>query len=202
MIATRPRFGPADHGLAVSWDEFLAADYRPGGYKYELIDGRLWVSYEPDPAENVLENWLYRRLLGYSDARPDVLNFVTTKSWVFVPGRERPTAPEPDLSGYRDFPFGQRLATLDWRTLSPVLVVEVVVNAGPEKDLERNVELYHQVPSIAEYWVLDGRDNPDEPTLVQHRRYGKRWVVRRFPYGTEFAPKLLPGFALLIDPRK
>jgi Uma2 family endonuclease len=84
----------------------------------------------------------------------------------------------------------------------PVLVSEVLVEGEAEKDLERNPELYLAVPSVREYWVLDGRADPNEPTLIQHRRYGKRWVVRRFPYGSTFATKLLPGFTLLIDPRK
>jgi hypothetical protein len=38
--------------------------------------------------------------------------------------------------------------------------------------------------------------------LIQHRRYGKRWVVRPFPYGSTFTTKFLPGFELVIDPRK
>jgi Uma2 family endonuclease len=36
-----------------------------------------------------------------------------------------------------------------------VLVGEVVWEDDPDKDLVRNVELYLQVPSIREYWVLD-----------------------------------------------
>ena len=78
----------------------------------------------------------------------------------------------------------------------------MLVEGKPEKDLGRNVGLYFDVPTIREDWVLDGRQLPDEPTLIQHRRYGARWVVREYPYGTTFATKLLPGFTLLIDPRK
>ena len=40
------------------------------------------------------------------------------------------------------------------------------------------------------------------PSLGNFRRYGKRWVVRSFPYGSTLTTKLLPGFSLLIDPRK
>ena len=37
------QLGPADHGRELTYDEFLAGDYEEG-HKYELIDGRLYVS--------------------------------------------------------------------------------------------------------------------------------------------------------------
>jgi hypothetical protein len=55
---------------------------------------------------------------------------------------------------------------------------------------------------VREYWILDGRDNPEEPNLIQHRRHGKGWAVKLFPYGSIFTAKLLPGFSVVIDPRK
>ena len=58
--------------------------------------------------------------------------------------------------------------------MSPILVVEVLFDADPYKDLVRNVDLYLQVPSIREYWLLDARYSADEPTLIVHRRRGKR----------------------------
>jgi Uma2 family endonuclease len=82
-----------------------------------------------------------------------------------------------------------------------VLVCEVL-RGDPDKDLRRNADLYLEVPSVKEYWVSDGRADPERPTLTQHRRCEKRWVVRDYPYGSAFATKLLPEFALLIDPRK
>jgi Uma2 family endonuclease len=110
--------------------------------------------------------------------------------------------PEPDVAGYRDYPLKAPLRDINWEDVSPLLVAEVLVDSDPNKDLVRNVDLYFQVPSIAEYWVLDGRENPDEPTLIVRRRGRKRWVLSEIPYGEEYSPPTLPGFTLLIDPRK
>jgi hypothetical protein len=34
-----------------------------------------------------------------------------------------------------------------------------------------------------------------------HRRYGKRWKIIELAYGDTYTTRLLPGFALTIDPR-
>jgi Uma2 family endonuclease len=201
MATVQLKLGPVDHGRALSLDDFDDAEFAPG-HKYEIIDGRLYVSTAPNPAENILEHWLFIKLLAYSTAHTDVLNYVTLRSRVFVHSRKQATAPEPDIAGFQDFPLGQPIRGLRWQDMSPILVAEVLVEGDPQNDLRRNAELYLEVSTIREYWVLDGRDNPDEPTLIQHRRHGKRWVVRSFPYGSMFTTKLLPDFSLLINPRK
>ncbi|MDB5306455.1 MAG: hypothetical protein JWO38_657 [Gemmataceae bacterium] len=201
MATVHLKLGPADHGRPLSLDDYESADYEPG-HKYEIIDGRLYTSPEANFAESMLENWLRRKLDRYSDDHPDVINYVAPKSRVFVHERQKATVPEPDITVYHDIPLDQDFRDLHWRDLNPILVVEVLVEGDEHKDLERNPGLYFDVPTVKEYWVLDGRDDPNEPTLIQHQRYGKRWVVREYPYGSTFATKLLPGFALLVDPRK
>jgi hypothetical protein len=62
------------------------------------------------------------------------------------------------------------------------------------------VELYLQVPSIREYWVLDGRIVPEQPRLIQHRRHGKKWIVKDYPFGSVFETRTLPDFKLVLDP--
>jgi Uma2 family endonuclease len=201
MSIAHLKLGPADHGRPLTLDDYESADYEPG-FKYEIIDGRLYVSPIPNPPENILETWLFRALLSYSHDRPDVINYLSTKSRVFIARRKKATVPEPDIAAYSDYPLGKPFREIRWQDVTPLLVAEVLVDGSPEKDLERNLDLYFDQPSVREYWVLDGRDEPEEPTLIQHRRYGSRWVVREYPYGTVFATKLLPGFSLLIDPRK
>lgn len=201
MASVRLKLGPADHGHPLTLDEFDDADFEPG-FKYELIDGGLYVAPAPNPPENRLDTWLLLELAWYARSHPEVLNYVTPKSRVFVRGRKGVTAPEPDIACYADLDTTRPFDAWSWRDMSPVLVVEVLVEGDTRKDLGRNVELYLDVPSVREYWVLDGRGNPNEPTLIQHRRHGKRWVVRAHPFGSTFTPKLLPGFSLLIDPHK
>ena len=200
MATVQLKLGPEDHGHALTLDDFDDADFAPG-HRYEIIDGRLYVSEEPDPTENALELWLFEKLWDYSRANNSALNHVTNKGRVFVHSREYGTVLEPDIAAFADYPLARRFKGIKWSEVSPVLVCEVLTG-NPEKDLNRNVELYLAVPSIKEYWVLDGRDDPERPTLIQHRRHGKRWVVREFPYGSTFTTKLLPGFSLHIDPLK
>src|SRR5262249_263951 len=117
------------------------------------------------------------------------------------PGRQRVTAPEPDVAAYCNFPLDHPLDSVRWQDVSPLLVVEVLSLDDPDKDLVRNVDLYLQVPSIKEYWLFDKRDNPERLRLEVRRRYGRRWRLLSFGAGDTYATKLLPDFTLIVDPR-
>src|SRR5262245_49564702 len=160
-MATILRLGPKDHDRPLTFDEFLGGEYEEG-YHYELIHGRLYVSPLPDLPYDSIEVWVTELLRAYSREHPDVINHVTNKARVFVPGEDEPTAPEPDVAAYHDFPHRLSRNERDWRNVSPLLVVEVLSADDPDKDLVRNVGLYLQVPSIREYWILDGRANADQ----------------------------------------
>jgi Uma2 family endonuclease len=195
------RFGPADHGRAVTNREIETAEYI-GGFKYEIIDGRLYVSPVPNIPENRLEAWLLEELIVYSRGHREVVNYVTSKSRVFLPEAVRTTTPEPDLAAYANFPSDDEVTEVNWEDVSPILVVEVLVEGDIEKDLGRNPPLYLAVPSIREYWVIDGSVSSREPSLIQYVRRGKKWFTTTHPFGSTFTPKVLPGFSLVIDPRK
>lgn len=84
-----------------------------------------------------------------------------------------------------------------------MLVGEILSRDNPDKDLVRNVELYLRVPTIREYWVVDTRADPDRPTKQVYRRRGSRWQrPLEVAYGETYATKLLPGFEVLLDPRR
>ncbi len=200
-IGLRNTLGPRDHGRPMSLSAFEAARSREG-YRYELIDGRVYVSPMPDPPENVLDEWVRLKLWDYARRFPEVINYVTGKGRVFVHGRQRTTCPEPDCTAYHDFPRHLPFRALQWRDLSPVLVVEVLVTGRPDKDLVRNVQLYLEVPTIKEYWVLDGHEDPDRPSLRVYRRHGRRWRIIEVPPGATYTTRLLPGLELLVDPRR
>ena len=201
-MATVTTLGLADHGRRVSDDEFEAADFEPG-YRYELIEGRVYVSSEPELPEVCLEQWLKGKLDRYKEKRPEVISFVANKARVFILSEPDSTIPEPDIAAYRDFPVRRRLQGLRWKEVSPVLVVEVLVEGEPYKDLVRNVSLYIKVPTVREYWILDGRELADEPVLIVRRRRGDRWLKpREIAFGETYTTPLLPGFKLLIDPHR
>ena len=194
-------FGPADHGRAVPDKQIDSAEY-VGGFKYEIIDGRLYVSPQPNAPEHALENWIRDALIVYSATHPKIINFVATKGRVFLPATTRKTIPEPDIAAYSDFPKELPIRQLKWQKLSPVLVCEVLVDGDIDKDLARNPQLYFQVPSIQEYWVVNGAEDPDEPSLIQYVRRGVKWAITTHHFGSTFTPKVLPGFSMVIDPRR
>jgi Uma2 family endonuclease len=200
-MKTAVKIGPADHGRPFAEAEFLDNEFEPG-YKYELIDGKLYVSYEPDPPENFADDWLFFKVKLYAHRHPGVINYVTNKARVIVPGRYGDTIPEPDLAAYRDFPLRLPKHHLRWEDVSPVLVSETLSRNDPAKDLIRNVNLYLRVPTIREYWILDPREDADRPALYVYRRRGARWQRPvELAYGDTYTTKLLPGFELTLDPR-
>jgi Uma2 family endonuclease len=191
---------PDDHGRSLTLEEFEHAVAREG-FRYELIDGRLNVSPAPNLPHEDLVRWLRRILERYADDHSEIVNCVQTPARVFVPGADAVTAPEPDLAIYHDYPQRRLLRERRWQDVTPVLVVEVLSEDNAEKDLERNRELYLRVPSIREYWMLDPRQDPDQPSLTVLRRRGRRWqqpvVVAA---GRTYTTRLLPEFVLRIDP--
>jgi Uma2 family endonuclease len=201
-MTTAVTIGPKDHGRRMTLEEFMAAD-NVEGYQYELIDGRLYVSPVPDLPAGRVELWILGLLMRYAWDHPEVINAVFPRARVFVPRRRRVTNPEPDVAAYRNFPLDRPFDELRWQDVSPLLVVEVLSEDDPDKDLVRNVQLYLRLPSIREYWILDPlQEGPDRPHLLVHRRWGRRWRTLRFASGETYTTRLLPGFELLVDPHR
>ena len=199
--ATRLRLTPKDHGREIDPEEFEHSDGEEG-YSYEIIDGRVYVSPQANLPQHDLEAWLYGKLFLYSQDHSEVIDFVAGKSRVFIPARKKATCPEPDIAVYEDYPHHLPRRQRRWQDISPILVVEVISEEDPDKDLVRNVALYRDVPSIKEYWVLDPRPDPDRPSLLVYRRRGKGWQKPiPVPFGEVYeTPRVLPGFRLVIDP--
>ncbi len=199
--ATRLKLTPKDHGREIDPDEFESSTGEEG-YHYEIIDGRVYVSPVPDNPADSLEVWLHEKLWFYSRDHPGVINYLSRKTRIFVHSRPKATRPEPDIAAYSDYPHHLPRRQRRWQDISPFLVAEVVSEETPDKDLVRNVELYLEVPSIKEYWVLDPRPDPDRPSLRVYRRRGKNWQK---PIDVAFGetyqtPRVLPGFTLVVDP--
>jgi Uma2 family endonuclease len=200
---TRMKLGPTDHGREMSLEEFDTCQDEDG-YRSEIIDGRVYVTTLPDLPHESIGIWLFTELLLYSRAHPEIINFVTPASRVFVSTRPKATVPQPDIAAYHDFPHHLPLRERNWRNVSPILLVEIISEDDPRKDLVRNVELYLETPSVREYWIIDPRPDPDSPILWVYRRRGNRWQKPiEVPAGSTYeSPKLLPGFSLLVDPRR
>jgi Uma2 family endonuclease len=201
-MATLTQLGPADHGRPMSLEDFMSGDYLEG-YEYELIDGKLIVSPQPNLPEDSIDTWINLKVTLYSQANLAVINYVTRGAWVFIPNRPGVTNPQPDLAAFQDFPLDRPLNQRRWQDVSPILVAETLSAEDPDKDLIRNVKLYLQVPSIREYWVFDTRsEGADRPTLKVHRRRASRWQIIDVAFGETYTTRLLPTFELVVDPRR
>jgi Uma2 family endonuclease len=202
-MRTLTKITPADHGREMSEEDFESSKDEEG-YRSELIDGRVYVSPVAETPHDAILEWLTEILQQYRRTHPEVINYVSTHSEVFIPRRARPTRPQPDIACYADYPqhLPRRLLRR-WRDISPILVVEIISEEDVEKDLERNVELYGEVPSIREYWVVDPRPDPDYPSLRVYRRRGQNWQkpIDISP-GQTYTTRLLPGFELALDAPK
>jgi Uma2 family endonuclease len=193
----RQQFGPGDHGRRVPYEEFMTAEYE-GGYHYEIIDGKIYVHPMSEPDDEWVETGLLSQFFDYTKVHPGVIWHVTGKARVFVPGRKEVTVPEPDFAAYQEYPQKRRRG-LRWEDISPILVAEVVSVCDPDKDFVRNVELYWEVPSIKEYWVIDAREVPEHPLTV-YRRLSVGWQIIQCDYRPQYTTRLLPGFELRLEP--
>jgi Uma2 family endonuclease len=195
-VVTRLRLGPQDEGMPLSWEEYRDAERVPG-FRYELIYGRLVVSPQPNFKHDRLTNYVDIRLVSYSQARPEVINYVSQHAVVFVPGEEASTCPEPDIAAYHNVPLHLQI---DWEDIFPLLVVEVLSRTNPDKDWKRNLELYLRVPSIKEYWVIDGITDEMQPRMTVYRRWGTKWRKIEVPFDSVYTTRLLPDFELRMNP--
>ena len=197
---TKLKLGPRDHDRPLSREEYQSAEYQEG-YRYELIHGRLYVSPLPRIPHDRTVRYIDRKLDDYSREHPEVMNMVSTAAEVHVPPEspdaDSDTYVQPDIAAYKDVP---KRHDLQWEDISPFLVVEVLSPNNPEKDLERNVVVYHQVPTIKEYWIVDGITDPERPSMTVFRRWGRQWRKIAVPFDTVYTTPLLPGFELRMNP--
>jgi len=200
-MTTLLKLGPADHGRPITPEEARTAHWQ-GGYRYEIIDGKIYVSPIPNLPHDRILRWLYRRLDRYAERHSSIINYVTSDGKVIVEDRPECTEPQPDLIAFHGFPLDLPMADVRWEDLTPVLVVEIISHDDPKKDLLRNVELYEEIPSIREYWIVDPRADPDRPSLLVYRRRGQGWQKPiRVPFGETYTTRWLPGFSLRVAPR-
>jgi len=201
-IARPIHLRPSDHGREMSLEDWEQATEEPG-YRYELVRGRLEVSAEPDVPHDDDAHWLADLLCEYRKRRPKIIGKVSEHARVYLPDLLAPTCLEPDIAVFREKTRSLAAARRKWKFLSAILVVEVLSPDTAKKDLERNVPLYLQVPSIREYWIVDSRQHLDQPKLIVCRRRGKRWLKPiEVAFGETYETKLLRGFKLIVDPNQ
>jgi Uma2 family endonuclease len=195
--AERVMLGPADHGRRMNLDEFHAAD-RVSGWHPELVDGRVWMSPRPEPAEAMVGTWLLEKFARYRDERRDVIDFVWSTCAIYFPSRPD-TVLLPDLTAYPPFNDGLQFHERQYEDISPLLVAEVMTEETRERDLVRNPEMFLQIPSIREYWVFDISRRCRNMTLSARRRSSSGWRIEEVRGGEAYTTPHLPGLRFTMD---
>jgi Uma2 family endonuclease len=191
---------PAHAGRDMSLEDFERADGEEG-WRYELIDGRIEVSPTPELPHDSLVFWLNRRFIKYTEAHPEVVNYLSNCPRVYIPNRVAATCPQPDFAAFHDFPIHLPYRQRRWRDVSPLLVVEIISPDYRHKDLVRNVELYLQSPTIREYWIFDPLADADGWFMRVYRKRGRAWQKPiDVALGAAYTTRMLPEFYLTIDP--
>jgi Uma2 family endonuclease len=181
------RIGPADHGRAMTLEEFLDAEVEQG-YRYELARGVLEVNQVAnDPHGDVVCN-LYRAVARYDTQHPGVIRrFGGGNEFQFI---------IPGLASGRNPDLGVVLrgTPKDWRgRRQPALAAEVVSRGGVERDYVSKREEYLAF-GLMEYWIVD----PLERKATVLTRRGDTWSEAVFRDEQVIVSLVLPGFATTV----
>jgi Uma2 family endonuclease len=186
--------GPDDHGRLMTLEECNQAREEPG-YVYELIDGVLIVSPNPNPIHDHWVVLIRRALEEYAGRNPGQINNVSEHSDVVIAGRPGVTRPQPDIAAFRDFPDPPPAG---WEDVCPLIVVEIISQRREKKDTVRNRQLYWMAGGVMEYWIVDPREDEQRPTLTAlvRRPGGPDWSEQVVAFGKTYRCKTLPRFSL------
>jgi Uma2 family endonuclease len=185
MSTLATRIGPADHGRAMTLEEFQDADEEPG-YRYELARGVLEVTHVPSDPHGEVVYHLYRALARHDLAQPGVIKrsggAAEFRLWLpgMVSGRN------PDVAVVlRNTPRDHR------GHRPPVLAFEVVSKGGQARDYQVKREEYLAF-GLREYWIVD----PLIRRVTVLIRDGDAWIERVFQGEQAAEGLVLPGFTL------
>src|SRR4051794_26363676 len=148
MVTIGTRIGPADHGRAMTLEEFRDAEEEEG-YRYELARGVLEVTEVPnDPHGQIVAN-LYQAIARHDQAHPNlILRYGGASEFrLWLPGMI--SGRNPDVAVVlRGTPKDRR------GRRPPALAIEVVSVGGEVRDYETKRQEY-LVYGLREYWIVD-----------------------------------------------
>ncbi len=185
-LATPLRNGrqPQYHGRRVTLEEYL--DLPDDGFRYDMIDGVLYVATSHTPKHGRAEPRFAHIVLNYLDEHPVADVFLETD--VLLPDGN--DIVRPDVCVIRN----ERLHMAGERIIrgAPDLVAELLSDSTAQRDLGVKSERY-LASGVHEYWLPDPRD---QSLRVRHRvekRGFPKWEEVR---GASLESRLFPGLVI------
>ena len=159
------------------------------GFRYEIIDGELFVSPSPTVDHQNAASELVAAMRTY--ARRKKLGLVLTAPiGVQLPNQE--AVVQPDVL----FVARERLSIVhdDLIAGAPDLVVEVLSPSNWVYDRGRKQKTYQQA-GVREYWIVDYRARTVDVLVLEGREYVQRG---QYSEGDTAPSEALPGFAIPV----
>ena len=185
MSTAVSQIGPADHGRAMSLDEFDHAEVREG-HIYELGRGVIQVSDVPRKRHFALSPAAHRQFHSYDIAKPGKIYAIGGGSECKVLISQLQSERHPDLSIYLSAPPED---DDPWSTWIPAIVIEIVSPSSEERDYREKPDEYLAF-GILEYWIIDA----DKGQMTVLRRTAGKWQERIIRPSDKYRTHLLPGF--------
>jgi Uma2 family endonuclease len=201
MSTLKVRIGPADHGRAMTLEDFREAEEEPG-YFYELARGVLEVGEVPgDQHGQILDN-LHEAFSRFRASHPGLVRRIAHGSdlRVLIPLLESDRHPDLALVFF-GAPLNQRGRQI------PALVCEIVSpgTRARRREYDEKSDEYLAV-GIQEYWIIDPEhERVTIRTFLRGAAGTPTWSERIFTGDQTIASELLPGFQcrvpqLWVDP--
>jgi Uma2 family endonuclease len=201
MSTLKVQIGPADHGRAMTLEDFREADEEPG-YFYELARGMLEVGEVPGDQHGQIVDNLHEAFSHFRARHPGLVRRIAHGSdlRVLIPQLESDRHPDLALVFF-EAPLDQRGRQI------PALLCEVVSpgTRARRRDYDEKSDEYLAV-GIQEYWIIDPEhERVTIRTFLQGAAGTPTPSERIFTGDQTIASELLPGFQcrvsqLWIDP--
>lgn len=183
------RVGPADHGRALTLDEFEDAEFE-AGYRYELARGVLEVSEIPGEAHALIVWLLLSTIADHQRVHPGVIYRAGGGS------EYRFRLPVMQSGRHPDVAVTLRNTPRDGRGLRRASLAFEVVSKGAESRERDSVikRAEYLAYGLLEYWIVD----PWERTVTVLVRNGDSWRERVYRDDQGAEGLVLPGFTVRV----
>jgi Uma2 family endonuclease len=160
------------------------------GWKYEIIDGELYMTPPPATGHQRSSGSLFARMYVYV-ADNDLGEVLEAPCAVRLPNQPVPV--EPDIF----FIKKERLDIIGEKEVegAPDLIIEVLSPSNANYDREKKFEIY-QVAGVPEYWLVDYQNKTVEIFTLTEGTYT---LWGKYKMGDTVVSKQLPNFNIAVE---